>query len=185
MSAEDHTVEQLARKAPSVAGVADELDSTAAKALSTVVLDCENRYVVENDVDVADRASILKAYRSHVNKGLARLSQMSAAPVEVSSSGPLVFTADDKTYLDCGGFGVFILGHCHPKVVRAAVEQLQRHPVATRLLVNPLLAEASTLLAESCPPDLQFAYFACSGAEAVEASLKLGRLCRKSSRDCY
>jgi hypothetical protein len=43
MSAENHTVEQLARKAPSVACAEDELDATAAKALSMEVADCENR----------------------------------------------------------------------------------------------------------------------------------------------
>jgi putrescine aminotransferase len=127
-------------------------------------------------LDFADRAAVLQAYRRHVNKGLASLAQMLAAPVEVGSSGPLVFAADGETYLDCGGYGVFILGHCHPKVVEAASAQLARHPVATRLLVNPLLAEAATTLVGCCAENLEYAYFACSGTEVVEAALKLARL---------
>ena len=51
--------------------------------------------------------------------------------------GRLVADAAGRGYLDCGGYGVFLLGHRHPAVVAAVVDQLHRHPLATRLLLEP------------------------------------------------
>jgi len=50
--------------------------------------------------------------------------------VEVAAAGSKVRGSDGHTYLDCGGFGVFLLGHCHPAAVAAVREQLGRNPLA-------------------------------------------------------
>ena len=71
-----------------------------------------------------DRDQVLDRYTKHVNKSLASLARLIAAPVEVAASGSKVRGSDGRTYLDCGGFGVFLLGHCHPVVVAAVREQL-------------------------------------------------------------
>jgi putrescine aminotransferase len=123
-----------------------------------------------------DRAAVVKDYRAHVNRGLARLAQLMSSPLEVRSSGCLVHDAAGQAYLDCGGYGVFILGHCHPAVVDAATDQIRRHPIATRLFLSPELAAAARALATVAPGDLEYVYFACSGAEATETGLKLARL---------
>ena len=123
-----------------------------------------------------DRSQVLAGYRAHVNRGLARLGSMMGSPVEVRAEGPLVYDEHGAALLDCGGYGVFILGHCHPRVVAAARRQLEDHPVSTKVLLNPELALAAEALAAVTPPGLEYAYFASSGAEAVESALKLGRL---------
>jgi putrescine aminotransferase len=129
-----------------------------------------------DDGGAYDRREILKAYKAHVNKGLARLGSMMGSPLEVRAEGPVVYDEHDTAMLDCGGYGVFILGHCHPRVVEAARRQLERHPVSTRVLLSPELALAAQAVAGVTPPGLDYVFFASAGAEAVEAAIKIARL---------
>jgi putrescine aminotransferase len=126
------------------------------------------------------RDTVLHRYGAHVNSALASLSRLLAAPVEVRSAGTHVHGDDGRTYLDCGGFGVFLLGHCHPRVVSAVRTQLERHPLSTRLFLNAPLAEAAEALAAAAPAGLDKVFLTCSGAEATEVGLKLARLAGKT-----
>ena len=127
----------------------------------------------------ADRDRVLDRYTKHVNKSLASLARLVAAPVEVAAAGTKVRGSDGHTYLDCGGFGVFLLGHCHPVVVAAVRDQLERNPLATRLFLNPELAQAAEDLAGVTPAGLDYVFLTNSGAEATEVGLKLARLAGK------
>jgi putrescine aminotransferase len=123
-----------------------------------------------------DRATVLRRYGKHVNTALAGLARMVATPVEVDAYGTKVVGDDGKTYLDCGGFGVFLLGHRHPRIVSAVRAQLERNPLATRLFLNPELAAAAEDLAHVTPAGLDYVFLTNSGAEATEVALKLARL---------
>jgi putrescine aminotransferase len=125
------------------------------------------------------RDQVLDRYTRHVNKSLASLARLTGAPVEVAAAGSKVQGSDGHTYLDCGGFGVFLLGHCHPAVVAAVSEQLARNPLATRLFLNPELAQAAEDLAGITPNGLDYIFLTNSGAEATEVGLKLARLAGK------
>jgi putrescine aminotransferase len=127
----------------------------------------------------ADREQVLDRYTKHVNKSLARLARLVASPVEVAAAGSKVQGGDGRWYLDCGGFGVFLLGHCHPAVVAAVREQVARNPIATRLFLNPELAQAASDLAGVTPTGLDYVFLTNSGAEATEVGLKLARLAGK------
>jgi len=81
-----------------------------------------------------------------------------------------------KEYIDClGGFGIFNVGHRHPKVVAAVKAQLERQPLHSQDLLDPLRAMLAKTLAMLTPPGLDFAFFCNSGTETVEAALKLAR----------
>ncbi|MEW2138872.1 aminotransferase class III-fold pyridoxal phosphate-dependent enzyme [Streptomyces sp. NPDC005409] len=123
----------------------------------------------------ASTADVLDVYRRHLSKGRARLASLTGAAMEVASEGSLVWGADGKEYLDCGGYGVFILGHRHPRVVDAVIQQIRRHPMATRLLLEPVAAKAAAALAAVTPPGLERVHFVNSGAEATETAIKLAR----------
>jgi putrescine aminotransferase len=127
----------------------------------------------------ASRDQVLARYTRHVNKSLASLARLIAAPVEVAAAGSKVLGSDGHTYLDCGGFGVFLLGHCHPAVVAAVRSQLERNPLATRLFLNPELAQAAADLAGITPSGLDYVFLTNSGTEATELGLKLPRLAGK------
>jgi len=118
---------------------------------------------------------VVARYRRHVSRGRARLAELTGGHVEVSAHGSRVLDADGKEYLDCGGCGVFLLGHTHPAVVEAVVDQVRRHPLATRLMLDPVVARAAQTLAEVTPPGLDYVHFVNSGAEATEAAIKLAR----------
>lgn len=127
-----------------------------------------------------DRDTVLRRYSKHVNSALAGIARLVAAPVETRSAGTKVYGADGAAYLDCGGFGVFLLGHCHPTVVGAVRRQLETHPLATRLFLNAQLAEAAAALSSVAPAGLDYVFLTNSGAEATEVGLKLARLAGKT-----
>jgi putrescine aminotransferase len=103
--------------------------------------------------------------------------QNAAAVVEWADAGPNSFRAiDGREYLDClGGFGIFNVGHRHPKVVKALLDQLQRQALHGQDFLDPLRAMLAKTLALLTPPGLEFAFFCNSGTEAVEGALKLAR----------
>ena len=87
-----------------------------------------------------------------------------------------------EAYLDCGGFGVFLLGHCHPTVVRPCATNWRPHPLATRLFLNPQQAAAAEVLAGVAPAGLDYVFLTNSGAEAVELGLEAGPPGRQDPR---
>lgn len=123
-----------------------------------------------------NRSHVLQLYRRFVNSGFAKLADVMGLPMESRSAGSLVFDEADNAYLDCGGYGVFLLGHRHPRVVEAVKAQIDRHPLATRTMLSPEMAIAAASLARVAPGDLQFVCFTNSGAESTELGLKIARL---------
>ncbi|HEX6471591.1 MAG TPA: aminotransferase class III-fold pyridoxal phosphate-dependent enzyme [Streptosporangiaceae bacterium] len=126
-----------------------------------------------NDLAAPDRVNRL--YRTYLNKGRATLGELIGGHVEVWSQGAWVRTADGRRFLNCGGYGVFLMGARHPIVVAAVERQLHQHPVATRLFLEPQMAFAAEALIGVSPPGLDRVHFTGSGAEAVETALKLAR----------
>ena len=91
--------------------------------------------------------------------------------------GVYLFDEADRRYLDfTAGIGVTSTGHCHPRVVAAAQEQLARliHAQYTTVMHRPLLTLAERL-GEVLPDPLDSVFFSNSGSEAVEAALRLVR----------
>jgi 4-aminobutyrate aminotransferase len=91
--------------------------------------------------------------------------------------GPYLFSKDGKKYLDFAcGIAVTNLGHCHPKVVAAAVKQAEKLIHACAGIVyyeaNILLAEK---LSQICPGGLNMSFFCQSGTEATEGAIKLAK----------
>lgn len=121
------------------------------------------------------RSETLEILKAHSNRSKARLSSLMNLPIETSAKGAEIIDENGQAYLDCGGFGVFILGHRHPQVVSAVKAQIDCMPMSSRTLVNPVLASASKKLVDICPDSLEYAFFTNSGAESTELALKLAR----------
>jgi 4-aminobutyrate aminotransferase len=93
------------------------------------------------------------------------------------ASGCWITGADGTRFLDfTSGIAVASTGHCHPRVVAAICEQAQR---AVHAQVNcyrhPLLAELADALDDVTPAPIDTFFCSNSGAEAVEAAVKLAR----------
>src|SRR5690349_17111888 len=96
--------------------------------------------------------------------------------------GSMQYLYDDRgrQYLD-GYNNVAHVGHCHPKVVQAAYEQMQLLNTNTRYLHDGILSYAERLTA-TLPDPLSVCYFVNSGSEANELALRLARA-HTSARD--
>ncbi|MEV6795314.1 aminotransferase class III-fold pyridoxal phosphate-dependent enzyme [Streptomyces sp. NPDC051320] len=120
-------------------------------------------------------AEILDLYRKHLSKGRATVADLFGGHMEIASEGSWVHTSDGERLLNCGGYGVLIMGARHPRVLREVQRQLDTHPVATRILLEPAVARAAEALLAVAPAGLDRVHFSLSGAEAVETALKLAR----------
>jgi acetylornithine aminotransferase len=99
----------------------------------------------------------------------------------VSGHGARVQDQGGRSYLDfVGGVAVNILGHCHPHVVEAVRKQAGQLLHVSNLYYNaPQLRLAGELVRHSFADQV----FLCnSGAEAVEAAIKLARKWAKAQR---
>jgi putrescine aminotransferase len=122
-------------------------------------------------------------YRRYLNPPLARVMKLSGSPIEVSAEGCTIVDERGKRYLDfAGGFGVFTLGHRHPRVLAAVREQLDALALSGRTMFSPLQGKLARRLAELTPGDLQISFFSNSGAEAIECALKLARAATKRTK---
>lgn len=121
-------------------------------------------------------AEVFENYRRYVNPPLARVMKLSGSAVEVRAEGCIVWDQNGKEYLDfAGGYGVFTLGHSHPRVIAAVKEQLDFMSLSGKTMFNVQLGRAAKRLAELAPGDLQISFWCNSGTEAVEGAVKLAR----------
>ncbi|MDN5855039.1 MAG: aminotransferase class III-fold pyridoxal phosphate-dependent enzyme [Actinomycetia bacterium] len=125
--------------------------------------------------DTESETRILEWYRDHLSKGRATLAELFGRHMEVASEGAWLWTADGERFLNCGGYGVFIMGARHPAVMEAVLAQLGRHPISTRILLEPAVGRAAHALTAIAPVGLDRVHFVLSGAEAVETAIKLAR----------
>lgn len=97
--------------------------------------------------------------------------------VEFRDQGVYTYDNQGKRYLDClGGYGIFNVGHRHPKVIEAVKAQLDQVCLHSQDLLNPWAAHLAKQLASLAPGDLKYSFFCNSGTEAVEGAIKLARL---------
>jgi 4-aminobutyrate aminotransferase len=93
-------------------------------------------------------------------------------------SGAVIQDVDGNLFLDCtAGIAVTSTGHCHPHVVAAIQDQAEKllHMSGTDFYYKPQI-DLAQRLAESVPgPGAKRVFFTNSGAEALEAALKLAR----------
>mgnify|MGYP001158002666 CR=1 FL=1 len=81
-----------------------------------------------------------------------------------------------REYIDClGGYGLYNAGIRHPKIVQAVQAQLQRNPLSSQELLDPLRGALSKLLAQITPGRLQYSFLINNGTDAVEGAIKLSR----------
>jgi len=112
----------------------------------------------------------------HLNPGLAKVLRFAGLGVEWYAEGCYIYDAQGRRFLDClGGYGMFALGHRHPKVVEAVKRQLDLMPMPSKIMFNAPQARLAALLAEKLPGNLQYSFFCNSGTEAVEGAIKLAR----------
>ena len=116
----------------------------------------------------------LKRRQTHVAQGV-----LTAHPILLSrAQGTQVWDTDGRQYIDIvGGIGVLNVGHNHPRVVAAAIEQLRTfsHTCFQVAAYEPYIALAerlNKLVGGSAPYKT---VFLTTGAEATENAIKIAR----------
>ena len=96
-------------------------------------------------------------------------------PRIVRGQGSCLFDAAGKRYLDgSGGPAVFCVGHAHPEVNAAIVQQLQEIAYAYRyLFTSAALENLTQTVLRLCGGGFKDIVYTGSGSEAVESALKI------------
>jgi putrescine aminotransferase len=99
------------------------------------------------------------------------------AAIEWAGKGSYFEDITGRRYIDClGGYGIYSAGINHPKIVRAVKSQLERMPLSSQELLDPLRGALAELLGELAPGELQDCFFISNGTDAIEGAMKLARL---------
>lgn len=126
------------------------------------------------DESEADRYDL---HARHLNNQMVRVLRTIGFDARFTRGrGPYLWDAKGDKYLDLlSGWGVFALGRNHPHVAQALRSVLDSDlPNLVQMDVSPLAGRLAQRLLQRTPW-LDKAFFANSGAEAVEAALKFAR----------
>lgn len=122
-------------------------------------------------------ATCLENSIKHLNTAYSKKLAGAEGAVEFRDQGVFTYDNHGKRYLDClGGYGIFNVGHRHPRVIEAVKAQLEQVCLHSQDLLNPWAAHLASQLAALAPGDIQYSFFCNSGTEAVEGAIKLARL---------
>ena len=90
------------------------------------------------------------------------------------AEGVWVYDVEGNRYLDClSAYSAVNQGHCHPRIMAAAVEQMQRVTLTSRAFRNDQMGPFFKELCELTGYDMALPMN--SGAEAVETAVKAAR----------
>lgn len=91
-----------------------------------------------------------------------------------TAEGAWITDVDGRRYLDClGAYSAVNFGHRNPRIVAAAMDQLQRVTLTSRAFMSDRLEPFCAALATLCGKDMVLPMN--TGAEAVESAIKVAR----------
>ncbi len=126
-------------------------------------------------------------FSEYVNKGVLDHRKSSTesgkwVATEWTGSGAICEDVLGRKFIDfLGGFGMMNLGWSHPEIVAAVQAQLLRTSMPSQELIDPLRGVLAKLMADITPGDLKYSWFAASGAESIEAAIKLAKVYTKKT----
>jgi putrescine aminotransferase len=155
-------------------------DLKAAAEQSAYVLELISKKELSADERRRVTEESVRYWTEHVNEGFLQYRKSVSTDytsVEWRDEGAVFYDINGKEYIDClGGFGIYVTGHRHPKVLKAVRDQLDKQAIHSQELIDPLRTYLAHLVAQITPGDLQFSFFTNSGTESIEACLKMSML---------
>lgn len=155
-------------------------DLEKAKAQSSQVLEL----IAKQELSEKERQTVIddsvKFWTEHVNSGFLQYRKSVSTDytaVEWSDEGATFKDINGKEFIDMlGGFGIYNVGHRHPKVLKAVRDQLEKQAIHSQELIDPLRTYLAHLVSLITPGDLKYSFFTNSGTESVEGCLKMAIL---------
>ena len=97
--------------------------------------------------------------------------------VAENAEGAIIVDSEGNEYIDCiGGYGIFNIGHNHPKIIKDLIARLNAKNLFTKPFISKIQVQAAEKLSKITPGDLNYSFFCNSGSEAVDNAIKLARL---------
>ena len=131
----------------------------------------------EQDAVIAD---CVENFTRYINPGILDYRKSVSTDytaVEWSDGGATFKDIRGREFIDClGGFGIYMLGHRHPTVMRAVLGQLRHQALHSQELLDPMRGYLGELVAMVTPGDLQYSFLVNSGTEATEGALKFAKI---------
>ena len=133
----------------------------------------EKKASVRTDIPGPKSKKIFEFEQQYISPGVQTIATLSQLVME-KGSGCVVQDVDGNRYIDFfAGVAVASLGYNHPKYVKAMQEQVSKIHVGS--FTTAIRADLSKLLADNAVGDLTRTQYYSSGAEAVEAALRLAK----------
>jgi putrescine aminotransferase len=140
--------------------------------------------IAKRSLDADERQRVIEEsvqyWNEHVNAGFLQYRKSVSTDytaVEWEDEGAVFKDVNGKEFIDIlGGFGIYVTGHRHPKVLKAVMDQLQKQAIHSQELIDPLRTYLAKLVAMITPGDLTYSFFTNSGTESVEGCLKMAIL---------
>src|SRR5580658_245367 len=155
-------------------------DLNSAKTQSQKAVDLISKKKLNSDEKQKVISDSIKYWTDHVNAGFLQYRKSVSTDytaVEWEDDGAVFRDINGKEFIDTlGGFGIYVTGHRHPKVLKAVIDQLNRQGIHSQELIDPLRTYLAHLVSLITPGDLQYAFLTNSGTESVEACLKMSML---------
>src|SRR2546428_11318128 len=135
---------------------------------------------IEYEPNDTEKAQIVRECVENFNAYLNRWPEprvVEGAVVEWQGDGCLLRDIHGREFIDClGGFGIFALGHRHPKVIAAVKAQMDRLALHLQWMLNPRSADSAPRPSGNTPRDLRQKFWCSTRTEAVARGLKRARL---------
>ncbi len=130
----------------------------------------------ESVFERGDKAQVKRDDHDHVFHSWSAQASIDPMPVE-HGLGSYFWDYDGNRYLDFSSQLVNLnIGHQHPRLVAAIVEQAQRMCALAPALASDVRGEAARLIAERAPEGLDTVFFTNGGADANENAARMARL---------
>jgi len=134
-------------------------------------------FIGPENLQVTEPENLQAKYDSIIEKDSKYVMQTYGRQPLVLSEGKGAVVRDiyGKEYIDCvAGIAVNNVGHCHPAVIRAIQAQAEKLLHVSNLYYTEIQAEFAEALVSVT--GMERVFFCNSGAEAVEAAMKLARM---------
>ena len=139
-------------------------------------MDNRKFYKIE-EIEALGVEEVHELYKEYINPNQTKI--FSALPfgneIFSKAEGVYMFTSNGKKILDfTGGLGVLGLGHNHPEILKARLDfQKNKRVEVHKIIFSKYMAVLSNNLSYLLPSNLKKSFFLNSGAEAVEAAIKV------------
>ena len=137
----------------------------------------KKKLITVEEAEKLSNTEVVELYKKYINPNQAQIFSNLPYGKDIFSSakGVYIYTTDGKKILDfTGGLGVLGLGHNYEKIINRRIKfQKENRMEVHKIVFSQYMAALSSNIANILPGKLNKSFFLNSGAEAVEAAIKI------------